>query len=199
MKDKTIQPRSPTISMVLSILLILILMTIQTIFSQQFMAGMIISVLISIGIAIWGYKRNELIHDSHVKLRTKLFNLLLGILGISIITVCYAGLSHHSIFTHLYMVAPIGFIIYTCVIAPILEEIIYRQTLYSEWLINRGSIVGAVLSGFMFVFIHLPGNVLSLMFYILSTTVIYIVYIRSGKDIRVTMLLHLMNNIIILL
>lgn len=93
-----------------------------------------------------------------------------------------------------------GAIISTIAIAPIMEELIFRQTLYHDLLkpkMNKWIAYGiAVL---LFTLFHIPKSPILFIQYLISSASLYLVYDKSNDDVRASILFHMLNNIIAIL
>lgn len=93
-----------------------------------------------------------------------------------------------------------GAIISTIAIAPIMEELIFRQTLYHNLLKPKmNKWVAFSIAVLVFTLFHIPKTPLLFTQYLISSTSLYLVYDQSKDDVRTSILFHMLNNIIAIL
>lgn len=93
-----------------------------------------------------------------------------------------------------------GAIISTIAIAPIMEELIFRQTLYHDLLKPKmNKWVAFSIAILVFTLFHIPKTPLLFLQYLISSTSLYFVYDQSKNDVRASILFHMLNNIIAIL
>ena len=134
-------------------------------------------------------------------IKTKMLALLIGALVIALATILHANLLRVDIFNHCYKQISPTMMVYYCLLAPMIEEVIYRQIFYHEWLKNMGSSpwMGRLIVGFVFVFMHFPVGYASWLFYTLAACGLFIAYEVSGDNVKWSIGLHMFNNILVLL
>lgn len=84
-------------------------------------------------------------------------------------------------------------------VSPIIEEVIYRRTLYSNMLQRKGKAKALIISIVVFTLIHLPTSPLMALQYVLGSCALFSVYHYSNEDLRASVLFHIINNIIAIL
>ena len=93
-----------------------------------------------------------------------------------------------------------GAIISTIAIAPIMEELIFRQTLYHDLLKPKmNKWLAFVIAVLVFTLFHIPKTPILFLQYLISSTSLYFVYDKSKDDVRASILFHMLNNIIAIL
>lgn len=177
-----------------------LLMAIQAWYSGTNMwlwfAGLILAALM-IGYGIYLSQRSQQARP----IKTKLLALIIGALVIAFATILHANLLHVAIFNHYYKQIPPAMLIYYGLLAPMIEEVIYRQVFYHEWLKNAcpNPWAGRLIVGFVFVFMHFPVGYAGWLFYTLATCGLFITYEVSGDNVKWSIGLHMFNNILVLL
>lgn len=183
---------------VIALIGIMILMTIQSIYQTTIIGWQIIGAVVVILIFGYSYYRGRP-KIKAVAPKRKLIAFLMG-LGIMIIAVgINALITGLPLINHLYKVLPLNLLIYNCILAPIAEESIYRQLLYGNWSSMVGTNRGRIITGIIFVIMHYPQSPSMVLYYILSTIALYVAYEISGNDIRISILLHLLNNLTVII
>lgn len=159
-------------------------------------SGLILAALM-IGYGIYLSQRGQQARP----VKTKILALLIGMLVIVLATILHANLLHVAIFNHYYKQLSPAMLVYYCLLVPMIEEVIYRQVFYHEWLKNVGSSpwVGRLIVGFVFVFMHFPVGYAGWLFYTLATCGLFITYEVSGNNVKWSIGLHMLNNILVLL
>ena len=90
-------------------------------------------------------------------------------------------------------------LIYNCIIAPFVEETIYRQIFYHEWLAKINLWMGRLVVGFIFVLIHFPTNLATWAFYAVAACSLFITYEGTGNNLKWSIGLHMLNNTLVLI
>lgn len=177
---------------VIGILGIISLMTIQTIYSQQKVMYYLPSVLCILFYIWYGYRSNQ----KTVQDKTIRTQVIIGAIGLS--TILLFGYIRYMFEPPVNVeTIPIIYLVYLCVIAPIMEEIVYRQILYRNWLYRYDKWVGRIIVGMLFVIIHLPNTFPAYLFYVGTTICLFFVYERSGYQLITVTVVHLINNLIV--
>ena len=183
---------------IIAVLCIMVLMTIQTVYQTKMHGLQSLGVIIVIIIAGYSYfsgKKYQKQRSWSVKLQA----LILGACIMAVAVGINAVITGLPIIDHLYKTLPLNLIIYNCFLAPIAEESIYRQLLYGNWRLMNGKWIGRIITGMIFVLMHYPQTPSSWLYYILSTIALYVAYELSGNDIRISILLHLINNLTVII
>ena len=93
-----------------------------------------------------------------------------------------------------------GSIISTIAIAPLMEELIFRQTLYHDLLKPKmNKWIAFSIAVLLFTLFHIPKSPILFIQYLISSTSLYLVYDKSNDDVRASILFHMLNNIIAIL
>lgn len=92
-----------------------------------------------------------------------------------------------------------GQYIYVVIIAPVYEELIFRELIY-----RRGKrLMNPLLAGFLvnlaFAILHPTSSILTFVRYILHSFVYNTVYDRTGEDVRATIILHSIYNLMVII
>ena len=87
-----------------------------------------------------------------------------------------------------------GTLLYILIIAPIFEELIFRELLQRQVFAKLNWVIASVIIAFLFAFIHEPQSPTHIAQYMFNSLVYSYVYKMSGDDIRSVILLHMMNN-----
>lgn len=140
----------------------------------------------------YGKAQNDKL-KKEVSRKKQLYAFLLGCIIIGCGILLRAIWIGESPIIHAYQFVPIPRIIYACIIAPIGEEIIFRQMLYREWLTNRW--IGRILSSTLFIAIHAPFDPPTFFFYVIATIGLLVAYEKSGDNVLVSIGVHATNNI----
>lgn len=89
----------------------------------------------------------------------------------------------------------IGQVYSIIIFGPIMEELIFRQYLYRDWLLKKlPKPLALGLSILIFALYHLPQTIPHLIFYVVGSTSFYYLYNRTGNDIRPVILFHIVHN-----
>lgn len=86
--------------------------------------------------------------------------------------------------------------IYTVLLAPMIEEIIYRQQMF-EALSRFGMVIAFVASCLMFTFIHFPQSLAMALYLLFRAAVLAIVYLLCNQRIYFSWSIHFLNNLVI--
>lgn len=97
-------------------------------------------------------------------------------------------------FSHLSKTMVTGTLLYILIIAPIFEELIFRELLQRQVFAKLNWVIASVIIAFLFAFIHEPQSPTHIAQYMFNSLVYSYVYKMSGDDIRSVILLHMMNN-----
>lgn len=182
----------------IAVLGIVVLMTVQTVYQTKMHMLQSIGVIIVIMIAVYSYYSGKK-YQRQRSWPKKLQALMLGICIMAVAIGINAVITGLPITNHLYKTLPLNLIIYNCFLAPIAEESIYRQLLYGNWQLMNGRWTGRIITGLIFVLMHYPQTPSLWLYYILSTIALYVAYELSGNDIRISILLHLINNLTVII
>ena len=89
----------------------------------------------------------------------------------------------------------IGQIYSLTIFGPIMEELIFRQGLYRDWLLKKlPKPVAFTLSVLIFTLLHLPQTSSQFIFYLIGSIAFNYLYDKTECDIRPVILLHIVHN-----
>lgn len=160
-------------------------------YSAQTPIAYVIGIVVTYQILRYGMKRNKKVIQCVPK--SQQWGAFL--LGCSIIA---SGIVISALWTGInpilnaYRYIPLPHMFYVIFLAPIGEEVIYRQMLYTDAFSNKW--LGRIISGSLFVMIHAPMPLPSLVFYILATIGLFVAYEKSGNNLWVAIIVHGINN-----
>lgn len=139
----------------------------------------------------YGKIKNDKVRKS-VPYTQKRNAFLLGcaiLIGAISLTAVWSGISP---IMHAYRYTPVPQMFYIIVLAPIGEEVIYRQLLHKDAFTHKW--MGRLVSGSLFIAIHVPTTLSSLTFYTLATIGLFVAYEKSGNNLWVAIAVHILNN-----
>ena len=175
------------------IIVIYILLFVQVIFYGDYPLGVyIIFGCMAFVIAVYGIRKNNSVRQP-TSIKNRWLAFVCGCLILTFGIYLRYYWTGDSPILHAYRTTPIPRLIYTCLIAPIGEEVIYRQLLYSDWFGDHP--LGLFVSGALFIAIHFPSTIHAFVFYTIATIGLFVAYEKSGKDITVSMAVHIANNV----
>lgn len=99
---------------------------------------------------------------------------------------------------HLLETSSNGYIWGMVFTGPILEEITFRKMLYSE-VLKPNVRYPMVISVLIFALVHFPTSLGSVVFYIGGSWILYYLYEKSNEDIRLSLIIHMLYNLIALI
>lgn len=160
-------------------------------YSTESILAYIIGIIIVRYIFKYGKIQNDKVRKSVPYTQHRNAFLLGGAImaGAIILTAIWSGINP---IMHAYRVTPLPKMFYIIILAPIGEEVIYRQLLYKDAFAHKW--VGRLVSGSLFIAIHTPTTFYSLAFYILATVALFVAYEKSGNNLWVAIALHIANN-----
>ena len=89
----------------------------------------------------------------------------------------------------------IGQIYSLTIFGPIMEELIFRQGLYRDWLLKKlPKPVAFTLSVLIFTLLHLPQTSSQFIFYLIGSIAFNYLYDKTKCDIRPVILIHIVHN-----
>ena len=89
----------------------------------------------------------------------------------------------------------IGQIYSLTIFGPIMEELIFRQGLYRDWLLKKlPKPVAFTLSVLIFTLLHLPQTSSQFIFYLIGSIAFNYLYDKTECDIRPVILIHIVHN-----
>lgn len=97
--------------------------------------------------------------------------------------------------------ATILFFIYTAFLAPIFEEFIFRGLFFNIFFTKENKLnfwLGIFFNGFLFGFLHDPSLSKSSVVYITMGMILALVYLKT-KDLRYSIIVHILNNCVAVL
>lgn len=91
---------------------------------------------------------------------------------------------------------------YVVIGAPIIEEVIFRQTLYGNY--NKATlgiptptnIIVLVVLALLFILLHLPSTLPAFLYYACSAIGLSTAYVYSGNNVYVSLIVHMLNNLV---
>lgn len=89
-------------------------------------------------------------------------------------------------------------VIYVILIAPILEEIVYREFIFN-YLSDFNILFAFIFESLLFTIIHLPNSLLGSLYDLIGAITLTYVYYRSHRNIYASWIVHVTNNIFNLL
>lgn len=192
MKNILYRIREPVIGVVFFI----IVNTVQYIYTGH---NSVYQILGAFSIIIIGYYGlwSSYTHRKATTITRKVIAFGLGVGLIAIATLIYSGIEHQALFIHAYKQMPL-LALYSVLLAPVGEEIVYRQILYRNCF-SHHRMAGRIIIGLLFVLSHGPTTLTSFSFYVAATVGLFIAYEMSGDDVRVSIGVHMLNNLLVLL
>lgn len=111
----------------------------------------------------------------------------LGIVGTS---------ENQELLEELIITNPLAMLLPVALLIPVIEEILFRGVLLEFFEKRLGIIVGAILSSTLFAFLHVTdaSSLIFLPVYFTLGLILTIIYIKSGKNIMVSIAAHVVNN-----
>lgn len=179
----------------LGILFFICLMTINDWYAGNNLVLKIIGFVIVVAIGYYGLHQNDKVRKKVLKFQ--LFDSLFFGYACLILATGLPVLFGATTMTKLSTPYSISSLLYLAFLAPILEEVIFRQVLYRDWAYYLNKIIGQIIIGFVFIILHNPTNYYSWIFYVISTIGLYTAYTLSGDNLKVSILIHMTNNVII--
>lgn len=89
----------------------------------------------------------------------------------------------------------VGQIYSLTIFGPIMEELIFRQGVYRDWLLKKlPKPVAFTFSVLIFTLFHLPQTLSQFIFYLIGSIAFNYLYDKTECDIRPVILLHIVNN-----
>lgn len=160
-------------------------------YSTESVFAYLLGIAIVGSILVYGNIQNSKVRKSVPYTQHRKAFLLGGIIlaGAIIITAIWSGINPVM---HAYRYTPLPKMFYIVILAPIGEEVIYRQMLYKDAFTHKW--IGRFVSGSLFVAIHAPTTLYSLVFYISATIALFVAYEKSGNNLWVAIALHIANN-----
>lgn len=89
-------------------------------------------------------------------------------------------------------------VVYVVLIAPILEEIVYREFIFN-YLSDFNILFAFIFESLLFTIIHLPNSLLGSLYDLIGAITLTYVYYRSHRNIYTSWTVHITNNIFNLL
>lgn len=147
---------------------------------------------IAVVIAFYGKRQNNKVKQK-TTMKQKGMAFIYGCLIIACGVLLQYVLTGEPFIIHAYQITPSPQSFYVCLIAPVGEEVIYRQMLYSDAFGNHA--IGRIISGALFILIHFPTTIPTFLFYLIATIGLFVAYEKSGKNIMVSTAVHITNNV----
>lgn len=170
----------------------------------QIIAIFVVCIYLSIGIAL-----NKQIHEQYIvydadifkvrninqKAKTQLTIKSTILLSIGILIMLSLIISCFGIVKQKYTIKTL---VYVVLIAPILEELVYREFIFN-YLSNFNLLFAFAFESLLFTAVHLPNSLLGSLYDLLGAVILTYVYYRSHRNVYASWTVHITNNIFNLL
>ena len=170
----------------------------------QIIAIFIVCIYLSIGIAL-----NKQIHEQYIvydadifkvrninqKAKTQLTIKSTILLSIGILIMLSLIISCFGIVKPKYTIKTL---VYVVLIAPMLEELVYREFIFN-YLSNFNLLFAFAFESLLFTAVHLPNSLLGSLYDLLGAVILTYVYYRSHRNVYASWTVHITNNIFNLL
>lgn len=170
----------------------------------QIIAVFIFCMYLSIGLVL-----NQQIHAHYIvydadifkarninqKAKTKLTIKSTIVLSIGILLMLSLIISCFGIAKQKYTIKTL---IYAVLIAPMLEELVYREFIFN-YLSNFNLLFAFVFESLLFTTVHLPNSLLGSLYDLIGAVILTYVYYRSHRNVYASWTVHITNNIFNLL
>ena len=170
----------------------------------QIIAIFIVCIYLSIGIAL-----NKQIHEQYIiydadifkvrninqKVKTQLTIKSTILLSIGILIMLSLIISCFGITKQKYTIKTL---VYVVLIAPMLEELVYREFIFN-YLSNFNLLFAFAFESLLFTAVHLPNSLLGSLYDLLGAVILTYVYYRSHRNVYASWTVHITNNIFNLL
>lgn len=173
----------------------------------QIIAIFVVCIYLSIGIAL-----NKQIHEQYIVYDADIFKartanmikrtnkktlsiyttILLSIsllISLSLIIACFGVTKPRYTFVN---------VAYVILIAPILEELVYREFIFN-YLSNFNLLFAFAFESLLFTAVHLPNSLLGSLYDLIGAVILTYVYYRSHRNVYASWTVHITNNIFNLL
>lgn len=170
----------------------------------QIIAIFIFCMYLSIGLVL-----NQQIHAHYIvydadifkarninqKAKTKLTIKSTILLSIGILIILSLIISCFGIAKQKYTIKTL---VYAVLIAPMLEELVYREFIFN-YLSNFNLLFAFVFESLLFTTVHLPNSLLGSLYDLIGAVILTYVYYRSHRNVYASWTVHITNNIFNLL
>lgn len=170
----------------------------------QIIAIFIVCIYLSIGIAL-----NKQIHEQYIvydadifkvrninqKAKTQLTIKSTILLSIGILIMLSLIISCFGIVKPKYTIKTL---VYVVLIAPMLEELVYREFIFN-YLSNFNLLFAFAFESLLFTAVHLPNSLLGSLYDLLGAVILTYVYYQSHRNVYASWTVHITNNIFNLL
>ena len=170
----------------------------------QIIAVFIFCMYLSIGLVL-----NQQIHAHYIvydadifkarninqKAKTKLTIKSTILLSIGILIMLSLIISCFGIAKQKYTIKTL---VYAVLIAPMLEELVYREFIFN-YLSNFNLLFAFVFESLLFTTVHLPNSLLGSLYDLIGAVILTYVYYRSHRNVYASWTVHITNNIFNLL
>lgn len=170
----------------------------------QIIAIFVVCIYLSIGIAL-----NKQIHEQYIvydadifkvrninqKAKTQLTIKSTILLSIGILIMLSLIISCFGIVKQKYTIKTL---VYVVLIAPILEELVYREFIFN-YLSNFNLLFAFAFESLLFTAVHLPNSLLGSLYDLIGAVILTYVYYRSHRNVYASWTVHITNNIFNLL
>lgn len=127
--------------------------------------------------------------------------LIFQSIGFMVMIICLFSIIYQQPFrfSNALWTLPTTRVIRTIIFAPIFEELLFRQYLY-KWLSSKiDKIEAYLILLIIFVLGHNPHNAIEAIQYSLGASLFFYIYDKGKQDVRLSIIVHMINNIISLL
>ena len=170
----------------------------------QIIAIFVVCIYLSIGIALNKQTHEQyIIYDADIfkvrninqKAKTQLTIKSTILLSIGILIMLSLIISCFGIAKQKYTIKTL---VYVVLIAPILEELVYREFIFN-YLSNFNLLFAFAFESLLFMAVHLPNSLLGSLYDLLGAVILTYVYYRSHRNVYASWTVHITNNIFNLL
>ena len=120
------------------------------------------------------------------------------IIALSILILCTIDISIMLLGNIQQTKVTITIALYTLIIAPLTEEIVYRELIFN-WLSKYNLIFAFVLEVILFTSIHLPNTILGIIHACIGAIILTFVYYYTQRNLWCSYLVHMVNNLIVVI
>ncbi len=161
----------------------------------------------SVSLIFWLACRNKIFTKDKISVKNLLITLLVGFLVITAFNILgqivmrltdNAQMTNQDSIQSTLKLMPIFMIVYGMLVAPVLEEIIFRGYIFKKWFPHHDYWALAV-SSILFALLHQGITPGSFIIYGGMSFVFGLAYLYNGKNLKYSIALHLFNNFFALL
>ena len=123
------------------------------------------------------------------------FSVVYSMVGIS------GSSENQAILEELITINPLVMMLPVAILIPVIEEVLFRGVLLEIFEKRFSVLAGAVISSLMFASLHVPdvGSLIFLPIYFILGLILALLYLKSGKNILVAIIAHVINNSIVVI